>query len=157
MVFLSELLSTIGMVLLAGEFVQGRGKWFNKALERLMGDEHQVPVRSFTAAGSRAPRSARSTPARWRRKPLARLTGPKQRLGQFAWKVTAGRRSRSRQSRNASTAALVGSRSNATGARQRRAFRWSMSGAREICRSGNLKAHCVADHAEHEGIGRRFT
>jgi hypothetical protein len=36
MIFLSELLSTIGMVLLAGEFVQGKRRWFNKALERIL-------------------------------------------------------------------------------------------------------------------------
>src|SRR5260370_42510649 len=36
MIFLSELLSTIGMVLLAGEFVQGRRRWFDRAVERLL-------------------------------------------------------------------------------------------------------------------------
>lgn len=34
--FLAELLSTIGMLLLAGEYVQGRRKWFNRALERFI-------------------------------------------------------------------------------------------------------------------------
>lgn len=36
MLILAELLSTIGMVLLAGEYVQGTSKWFNTALERFI-------------------------------------------------------------------------------------------------------------------------
>jgi hypothetical protein len=33
---LPELFSTIGMILLAGEFIQGRQQWFTKALERFI-------------------------------------------------------------------------------------------------------------------------
>src|SRR5277367_2170300 len=44
--FLAELLSTIGMLLLAGEYVQGRRKWFNRALERFI--INLVPRKLFT-------------------------------------------------------------------------------------------------------------
>lgn len=36
MLILSELLSTIGMILLAGEYIQGDTKWFNRSLERFI-------------------------------------------------------------------------------------------------------------------------
>jgi hypothetical protein len=58
---LAELLSTIGMILLAGEYLQGRSRWFNRSLENLA--LRLFPTRFFF-------RKAGPPQRRWRSDPI---------------------------------------------------------------------------------------